>query len=187
MSRLSPRALSATPMTSVTLKSPFVLRTVTPPLDAAARKNRPSPSAASASASCSAFDDELFLVIHLMIAGRLRWRDRRRRRSGSAARCGLASFDFPHGTLLLTEASSKKRASIHVVRGEEALAALDPGGLEPLESTLGRVRRARSRARTTRSSARSPIRTSSAASATPTPTRSSTRAKLSPLQADDAR
>ena len=71
-----------------------------------------------------------FAVIHLMIAGRLWWRER-----GSAIpkKRGHAAFDFPNGTLLLTEASTHKRASLHVVRGEQALAALDPGGVEPLE------------------------------------------------------
>ena len=71
--------------------------------------------------------DELFLVIHLMIAGRLRWRE-----VGAKvpAKIGLAAFDFPVGTLILTEAGNKRRASLHLVRGEEALAELDRGGLE---------------------------------------------------------
>ena len=71
-----------------------------------------------------------FAVIHLMIAGRLWWRER-----GAAIpkKRGHAAFDFPNGTLLLTEATTHKRASLHVVRGEQALAALDPGGVEPLE------------------------------------------------------
>ncbi len=74
-------------------------------------------------------DDTLFLVLHLMIAGRLRWRD-----PGAAVprRYGLAAFDFGDGTLLLTEAGTRKRAKLWVVRGEEALTAHDPGGVEPL-------------------------------------------------------
>src|SRR4029077_18615196 len=76
----------------------------------------------------------LFLVIHLMIAGRLRWRE-----PGKKSRMGpklmLASFIFEHGTLFFTEASSKKRASLQLVRGEAGLGALDPGGVEPLEAT----------------------------------------------------
>lgn len=78
-------------------------------------------------------DDDLFIVIHLMISGRLRWR-----KPGAAIpKKGVhAAFDFPEGTLLLTEAATHKRASLHVVRGEAALAALDPGGVEPLEATL---------------------------------------------------
>jgi formamidopyrimidine-DNA glycosylase len=77
--------------------------------------------------------DELFIVIHLMISGRLRWR----KRSAAVPKKGAhAAFDFPGGTLLLTEAATHKRASLHVVRGEVDLAALDPGGLEPLEATI---------------------------------------------------
>ncbi|HYT75902.1 MAG TPA: zinc finger domain-containing protein, partial [Vicinamibacterales bacterium] len=75
-------------------------------------------------------DDDLFLVVHLMIAGRLRWRE-----PGAAipARLGLAAFDFPDGTLLFTEAGSRKQASLHLVRGAEAVAALDPGGADVFE------------------------------------------------------
>jgi formamidopyrimidine-DNA glycosylase len=78
-------------------------------------------------------DDDLHLVIHLMIAGRFRWKDRGAKVPGKV---GLAAFDFPGGTLILTEASSKKRASLHLVRGDDALRALDPGGLEPLTATV---------------------------------------------------
>jgi len=78
-------------------------------------------------------DDELFVVIHLMIAGRFRWKT-----PGAAipARLGLAAFDFASGSLLLTEAGSRRRASLHVVRGADALAALDPGGLDVLGSSF---------------------------------------------------
>jgi formamidopyrimidine-DNA glycosylase len=76
------------------------------------------------------FEDGLFLVIHLMIAGRFKWLPANAKMPG---KIGLAAFDFEHGTLVLTEAGSKRRASIHIVKGEEALRALDPGGLEPLE------------------------------------------------------
>jgi formamidopyrimidine-DNA glycosylase len=77
--------------------------------------------------------DEIFVVIHLMIAGRLRWRDR-----GAAipGKVGLAAFDFPNGTIIFTEAGSKRQASIHIVRGEDELAALDPRGLEVLTASL---------------------------------------------------
>ena len=81
-----------------------------------------------------AFDGDLFLVIHLMIAGRLRWRAPGEK-PGMGPKMLLAAFEFAHGTLFLTEASSKKRASIQLVRGEPALAALDPGGVEPLDAT----------------------------------------------------
>jgi formamidopyrimidine-DNA glycosylase len=78
-------------------------------------------------------EDDLFIVIHLMISGRLRWRSK----GASVPKKGVhAAFDFPEGTLLLTEASTHKRASLHLVRGEAALAALDPGGVEPLDATL---------------------------------------------------
>jgi formamidopyrimidine-DNA glycosylase len=90
------------------------------------------------------FDADLFLVLHLMIAGRLRWREPGRK-SGMGPKLMLASFGFEHGTLFFTEASSKKRASLRLVRGEEALGALDPGGLEPLEATLAQFRGALAR------------------------------------------
>lgn len=76
-------------------------------------------------------ESDLFLVFHLMIAGRFHWK---LRDAAVPRRVGLAAFDFPSGTLLLTEASTKKRASLHVVQGERALAELDPGGLEVLEA-----------------------------------------------------
>ncbi len=80
-----------------------------------------------------AFEDDLFLVLHLMIAGRLRWKTRGVK---VPRRNGLAAFDFAAGSLLLTEASAKKRASLYLVRGEEALAAHDPGGVEVFEVDL---------------------------------------------------
>ena len=121
-------------MTSASLKSPFVLRSVTPPLDALNGK-KVSGVRRLGKRIVLAFDDELFLVIHLMIAGRLRWREPGAK-LGFGGKMLLASFAFPNGTLFLTEASSKKRASIEVVHGEAALDRLNPGGLEPLGSTL---------------------------------------------------
>jgi formamidopyrimidine-DNA glycosylase len=79
------------------------------------------------------FESDLYVVIHLMIAGRLRWRDRGAALPGKA---GLAAFDFPTGTLLFTEAGSKRQASIHIVRGAAGLADFDRGGLELLDSDL---------------------------------------------------
>jgi formamidopyrimidine-DNA glycosylase len=79
-----------------------------------------------------ALEGDLFLVLHLMVAGRLQWRPPRAPVPG---RIGLAAFDFPSGTLVLTEASPKKRAQLHLVRGEVGLEALDRGGIEPLEAT----------------------------------------------------
>lgn len=83
-------------------------------------------------------EDDLFAVLHLMIAGRLRWQEHGAKIPG---RIGLAAFDFPTGSLLLTEAGTKKRASLHVERGEEALARHDRGGSEPLELDLEGFRR----------------------------------------------
>ena len=77
-------------------------------------------------------EDDLFLVLHLMVAGRIRWKDRG---VNIPKRVGLAAFDFPQGTLLLTEASTKKRATLHLVRGEEGLAGHRRGGLEVLDAT----------------------------------------------------
>jgi formamidopyrimidine-DNA glycosylase len=81
------------------------------------------------------FDGDLFAVVHLMIAGRLKWRE-----PGAAipGRLGLAAFDFPSGTLLFTEAGTRKQASLHVVRGEAAVAAMDPGGADVFSLTPAR-------------------------------------------------
>ncbi len=84
-----------------------------------------------------ALDDELFLVLHLMIAGRLHWRPSGAKPPG---RVGLAAFDFPDGALVLTEAGTKKRASLHLVQGADRLAAHQPGGLEVLETDLAAFR-----------------------------------------------
>jgi formamidopyrimidine-DNA glycosylase len=85
------------------------------------------------------FDDQLFLVLHLMIAGRLRWR-RTGAKLGMGSRIVAATFHFSHGTLYFTEAGTRKRASLTAVRGEAALKGLDPGGLEPLQATLEQFR-----------------------------------------------
>jgi formamidopyrimidine-DNA glycosylase len=79
------------------------------------------------------FESELFMVVHLMVAGRLHWHEERK---PIPAKVGLAAFDYSSGTLLLTEAGSKRRASLHVVSGEDALAALDPGGIELTTATV---------------------------------------------------
>jgi formamidopyrimidine-DNA glycosylase len=115
------------------LHSPFVLRTVDPPIDAIQGRVVHGVRRIG-KRIVLAFDDDLFLVLHLMIAGRLRWREPGKK-SGMGAKLMLASLVFEHGTLFFTEASSKKRASLQLVRGEAALRALDPGGIEPLEAT----------------------------------------------------
>lgn len=84
---------------------------------------------------CIGLEGDLWLVLHLMIAGRLHWQQHK---AGAAKARGLAAFDFSNGTLFLTEAGSRKRASLHLVVGEAGLDALDPGGLEVLETDLKR-------------------------------------------------
>jgi formamidopyrimidine-DNA glycosylase len=118
----------------LTLHSPFVLRTVDPPIDAI-RSQIVRGVRRVGKRIVLVFDDDLFLVMHLMIAGRLRWREPGRK-PGMGPKLILASFAFEHGTMFFTEASSKKRAALQLVRGEAALRALDPGGVEPLEATL---------------------------------------------------
>jgi formamidopyrimidine-DNA glycosylase len=110
----------------VRVSSPFFVRTYDPPIDALAGRTVSALSRIGKRLVWS-LDDDLFGVVHLMIAGRLRWRE-----PGAAipGKLGLAAFDFANGTLLFTEAGSRKRASLHVVRGAEALAALDPGGAD---------------------------------------------------------
>jgi len=117
---------------AVRLASPFVLRTVDPPLESAQGKTV-SRLRRLGKRICIGLDDDLCLVIHLMIAGRLHWRAPRAKLSKPR---GLAAFDFSNGTLLLTEAGSQKRASLHMAAGEEGLRALDPGGLEVFEADL---------------------------------------------------
>ncbi|MGH6927591.1 MAG: zinc finger domain-containing protein, partial [Dongiaceae bacterium] len=118
--------------------SPFVLRTVAPPLDVF-RGQTVRALSRLGKRIVLAFDDELYLVLHLMIAGRLHWRA-----PGAplARKVGLAAFDFPDGTLVLTEVASKKRAALHAVRGAAALAAHDPGGIEVFEADLETFRTA---------------------------------------------
>jgi formamidopyrimidine-DNA glycosylase len=116
------------------LLSPFVLRSVDPPIDSINGRTIAGVRRIGKRIVLD-FGDDLFLVIHLMIAGRLRWRTPGQK-PGMGRKLILASFQFVNGTLFFTEASSKKRASIQLVRGEPALRALDPGGLEPLDATF---------------------------------------------------
>jgi len=117
----------------LTLLSPFVLRSVDPPIDSINGRTITGVRRIGKRIVLE-FGDDLFLVIHLMIAGRLRWRVPGQK-PGIGPKLILATFQFANGTLFFTEASSKKRASIQLVRGEPALRALDPGGLEPLDAT----------------------------------------------------
>lgn len=125
LSALQPRIVGRA-LERVRVATPFLLRSVEPPLEAVVGR-RVIALRRLGKRIIWEFDQELFFVFHLMIAGRFRWRAR-----GAAIprRHGLAAFDFAEGTLLLTEAATRKRASLHIVRGETALAQHDPGGLE---------------------------------------------------------
>ena len=127
---LEPRILN-TPIQDIHLSSPFLLRSVDPVLSEASGK-RVTSIRRLGKRIVFGLEDGLFLIVHLMIAGRFHWKANRAKPS----RQTLASFVFPSGTLTLTEAGSKKRASMYFVRGESALAAHDPGGLEVLEAEL---------------------------------------------------
>ncbi|MEZ5560308.1 MAG: DNA-formamidopyrimidine glycosylase family protein [Pseudomonadales bacterium] len=144
-----------TELVDIRLASPFLLRTVTPGI-ADVRGRRVRGCRRLGKQLVIALDGDFYLVLHLMISGRLQWQDLSSTGAGEAAgeaksraaggvpgkrpavpkRNGLAAFDFATGTLLLTEASKKKRASLRLVQGAEALAELDPGGLEVLEIDL---------------------------------------------------
>ena len=114
----------------VRLVSPFVVRTAVPPITAAEGRAVTGVRRLGKRVVL-AMEGSLFIVLHLMVAGRLRWLGRSERLPG---RITLAAFDFPDGSLAFTEAGTKKRASIHLVDGEAALAAMNPGGLEPVDS-----------------------------------------------------
>jgi formamidopyrimidine-DNA glycosylase len=134
---LEPRIVGK-PLLRVRLANPFLLRTAEPPITSAeGRVVRELRRVGKRIAI--GLDGELWLVLHLMIAGRLHWRP-----PGAtlAGRNALAAFDFPNGSLVLTEAGSKRRASLHLVRGEADLAALDPGGIDVFASDLDGFRAA---------------------------------------------
>ncbi len=121
----------------VRVTSPFLLRSVDPPLSAADGQAVTEIRRIGKRIAIG-LDNDIWLVIHLMVAGRLRWDP-----PGAAVprRLGLAAFDFEAGSLVLTEAGTRKRASLRVVSGEDGLAAENPGGLEPLEIDLSAFRR----------------------------------------------
>jgi formamidopyrimidine-DNA glycosylase len=120
------------PLERVRLASPFLLRTVQPPV-AKVEGRVVRGLRRIGKRIVIGVDGDLWLVLHLMIAGRLHWRAAGVKLSG---RQNLAAFDFQNGSLVLTEAGSKRRASLHVVAGEEGLRSLDPGGIEVFESDL---------------------------------------------------
>jgi formamidopyrimidine-DNA glycosylase len=137
ISALEPRIIGQ-PLKRVRLASAFLLRTADPPItDTEGRAVRALRRIGKRIAI--GVEGDLWLVLHLMIAGRLHWRLPGARLAG---RQSLAAFDFPIGSLVLTEAGTKRRASLHVVAGEEGLRAIDPGGIEIFESDLARFRAA---------------------------------------------
>jgi formamidopyrimidine-DNA glycosylase len=126
------------PLERVRIASPFLLRTAQPPITEVERKVVRELRRIGKRIAVG-FDGELWLVLHLMIAGRLHWRAANAKLGG---RMNLAAFDFAHGSLVLTEAASKKRASLHVILGQEELQAVDPGGIEVLDSDIAAFRTA---------------------------------------------
>ena len=128
---LEPRILNQ-PLERVRVASPFLLRTATPPLPAVEGKSVRELRRVGKRIAIG-LEDDLWLVLHLMIAGRLHWSKPGVKLTPKRA---LAALDFPQGSLLLTEAGSQRRASLHVVQGEDGLRELDPGGLEVLTADL---------------------------------------------------
>ena len=134
---LESRILGQT-LEGVRIVNPFLLRSVDPPLRQAHGKMVRRLRRVGKRIAIG-LEDDLWLVLHLMIAGRLHWRERGVKVSRPR---GSAAFDFSNGSLLLTEAGSQKRASLHLVAGESGIEALDPGGLEVLEANLEQFRAA---------------------------------------------
>src|SRR5262252_7966603 len=135
LAALEPRVVGKR-LERIRLKSPFLLRSIDPPVSEAEGR-RVVRLQRLGKRIVLELENNIYIVIHLMISGRLHWKA-----SGAklSSRSALAAFDFETGTLTLTEASSKKRASLHLVRGEAALAPLDRGGLEVLEADLAAFR-----------------------------------------------
>jgi formamidopyrimidine-DNA glycosylase len=138
LAALEPRVVGQ-PLTGIRIASPFLLRSVDPPLREAFGK-RVVGLRRIGKRIVMELENGVFLIIHLMIAGRLHWKDTAAARI--PGKLGLAAFDFPAGTLLFTEAGTRKRAALHLVRGEEALAAHDAGGIDPLTADLAAFRAA---------------------------------------------
>jgi formamidopyrimidine-DNA glycosylase len=137
LTALRPRLMGAR-LERVRIASPFLLRTVAPPV-ADLEGREVAAVTRVGKRIVIGVEGDLFLVIHLMIAGRLHWRAVNARTGG---RQNLAALDFTSGTLVLTEAGAKRRASLHVVKGQEELQALDPGGIDVLTATREEFERA---------------------------------------------
>lgn len=124
------------PVEKIRLSSPFLLRTVEPsPAEIEGQTVRELRRIGKRIAI--GVDNDVWMVLHLMIAGRLHWRERGAKLGGKQ---NLAAFDFPNGSLVLTEAGSKRRASLHLVRGEDELESIDPGGIEVFDCDLNSFR-----------------------------------------------
>ncbi|HEY0383864.1 MAG TPA: DNA-formamidopyrimidine glycosylase family protein [Candidatus Elarobacter sp.] len=137
ISALEPRIVGQ-PLLRSRLASPFLLRTAEPPI--ASAEGRPVRELRRVGKRIAiGLNDDLWLVLHLMIAGRLHWRPAGAKLAGRNA---LAAFDFAAGSLVLTEAGSKRRASLHVVRGEADLLAMDPGGIDVFSNDIDAFRSA---------------------------------------------
>jgi formamidopyrimidine-DNA glycosylase len=132
LERLAPRVLGQ-PVERVDVRNVFVLRTADPPIGVLEGR-RVTALRRMGKRIVVGLEGDLFLVVHLMIAGRLRWRPLGKK--GPGGKLVLAALEFPDGTLFLTEAGSKRRASLHLVAGEDALRQFDRGGLEVLDATL---------------------------------------------------
>jgi formamidopyrimidine-DNA glycosylase len=126
------RRITGAKLETVRMKSFSLLRTYEPPVEALFGKGVTGLRRLGKRIVFE-FEDDLFAVLHLMVAGRLHWHEERKK---LPAKTGLAAFDFTSGTMVLTEAGTKRRASLHIVRGAESVAALDPGGIEVAEATL---------------------------------------------------
>ena len=126
------RRILGQPMKRARIASPFLLRTAVPPL-ARIDGHKVVALRRIGKRIVFGFDNDLWLVLHLMIAGRLHWRDAGARVS---PKFNLAAFDFPNGTLLLVEAGTKKRASLHLIEGENRLRELDPGGVDVMSCSV---------------------------------------------------
>ena len=129
------RRIAGRRLVRIVLRNPFLLRTALPPI-AAAEGRVVQGVGRLGKRIVIALEGELFLVVHLMIAGRLRWNEK------PSGKMTLALFEFDSGTLALTEAGTRRRASLHLVEGRAALEALDPGGIEVLGSDLNAFRAA---------------------------------------------
>src|SRR5256885_4944434 len=134
---LEPRVVGQT-LERVRLASSFLLRTVQPPL-ASVEGKKVRELRRIGKRIAIGFENDLWLVLHLMIAGRLHWRAREAKLAG---RQSLAAFDFPDGSLVLTEAGTKRRAALHVLVGEEGLRSVDAGGIDIFSSDLDSFRAA---------------------------------------------